>query len=332
MIASAVVDIRKTYGANFIGLLVSVALFGMTIIQGWIFFINSRKDPMSLKLFVAVLLALDVLHTVLCTYVVYWYLVSNFGNVNNLGIDMWAANIQVGLNALTVYLVQLFYARRVYFISRNIIIPVLVAVLGGLCFVLASLFTAKAFILERYSRFDSLIWVCIVAISAAASADILIAGSMCWYLYHQRTAYGKTNSIITTLMAYSINSGLLTSILATTGLVAFVIESDTSLIWEAILWTVCKCYVNSLLAMLNSRGYLRERVNANNSIDGSALSSVQLSQVQYRPNRAESTTVTFNIRQPTTTDFAGESHDYDTEPIPLELRKLQVIATSELAV
>jgi len=234
MIASAVVDIRTTYGAAFIGLLVSMALFGMTIIQGWIFFINGRKDPTSLKVFVAVLLALDVLHTVLCTYGIYWYLVSNFGNVDNLDVDMWAVNIQVGLNALVAYLVQLFYARRVYYISRKIIIPMLIAMLGGLCFVLASLFTIKAFILKRYSHFNSLVWVCTVAISGAASADILIAGSMCWYLYHQRTAYGKTNSIIKTLMAYSINSGALTSVLATSGLIAFIIDSNTSLIWEAI--------------------------------------------------------------------------------------------------
>ncbi|KAH9967346.1 hypothetical protein BC827DRAFT_585969 [Russula dissimulans] len=202
---------------------------------------NSRRDPTALKVFVAVLLVLDAFHTALCTYGVYWYLVLNFGNVNNLDVDMWAVNIQVGLNALIAYLVQLFYARRVYFISHSIIIPLFIAVLGGLCFVLASLFTVRAFLLQRYSRFNSLIWVCIVAISGAASADILIAGSMCWYLYHSRTAYAKTNTMITTLMAYSINSGLLTSILATAGLIVFIIESNTSLIWEAILWTVCKC-------------------------------------------------------------------------------------------
>jgi len=196
-------------------------------------------------------------------------------------------------------------------------------VLGGLCFVLASLFTVRAFTLQHYSRFDSLIWVCIVAISGAASADILIAGSMCWYLYHSRTAYAKTNTMITTLMAYSINSGLLTSILATAGLIVFIIESNTSLIWEAILWTVCKCYVNSLLAMLNSRDYVRERFN--NSIDGYALSSARQSKAQYKPN---TTTVTINVHQATATDFAGERSDYDAEPSLRELGK-PGIATSE---
>ena len=55
-------------------------------------------------------------------------------------------------------------------------------------------------------------------------ADLLIAASMCWYLYRKKTGFARqarppeiydvltfihrTDSIITTLMAYCINSGL----------------------------------------------------------------------------------------------------------------------------
>ncbi|KAI0299250.1 hypothetical protein BC826DRAFT_996239, partial [Russula brevipes] len=38
---------------------------------------------------------------------------------------------------------------------------------------------------------------------------------MCWCLWHKRTGFARTDSIIMTLMSYSINSGLLTSALAT---------------------------------------------------------------------------------------------------------------------
>jgi hypothetical protein len=62
---------------------------------------------------------------------------------------------------------------------------------------------------------------------AGAVADLLIAASMCWYLFRKRTGFARqahpaeidavltsihrTDSIITTLMAYSINSGLVTA-------------------------------------------------------------------------------------------------------------------------
>jgi len=85
------------------------------------------------------------------------------------------------------------------------------------------------------------------------------------------------------------------------------------------------CYVRSVFTFrwiltfatpfrLNSRGYLRNRANDNNSIDGS---SVRQSKAQYRPNGAGSTTIAF-VHQETTTDFAGETHDYGME---LELGK-----------
>ncbi|KAI0301152.1 hypothetical protein B0F90DRAFT_351315 [Multifurca ochricompacta] len=93
--AGAVADIRSTYGAAFIGLLVSTILFGVTITQTWIYYWHYRnKDPRLLKIFVALLFVLDSLHTILCIYSIYWYLILNFGNVESLDFNMWAMNVR----------------------------------------------------------------------------------------------------------------------------------------------------------------------------------------------------------------------------------------------
>ncbi|KAH9955269.1 hypothetical protein BC827DRAFT_1271889 [Russula dissimulans] len=323
MKASAIVDIKGTQGATFIGLLFSFTLLGMTAIQG-----NGRKtDPMGLKVFVAIIMnngsisTLDALHTILCAYSIYWYLILNFGNVEALEFDMWAVNVQDEINSIIGYSVQLYYARRVYILSRNIFLSVLISVLGLLYFAI----TIKSFSLKVYSRFNTMNWMATVGLGGGALADILIAGSMCWYLYHKRTAYAKTNSTIMTLMSFSINSGLLTSILATLSLVFFVIASDTSLVWEGFAWTLCKCYVNSLLAMLNSRDYIRDRshnaTHNTTSNDTYALSSVRQSKAQYKSDKSGSTTVTINVHQATTTDYLAEKSDCDMEPSSLELGK-----------
>ena len=68
-----------------------------------------------------------------------------------------------------------------------------------------------------------------IGLGSGVLADALIAFSMCWYLYHKRTGFARheyilspfmpqiwlnfvsrTDSMIMTLMSYSINSGLLT--------------------------------------------------------------------------------------------------------------------------
>jgi hypothetical protein len=124
----ALVDIQNTFGCTFIGLVISILFFGITVCQTWIYFWRyAKRDPKLLKLFILAILLLDTFHTILSIYSVYWYLILNFGNIENLGYNMWAMNIQVDITGLVDYLVQLYYARRVYMLSNNLIIPAIVA-------------------------------------------------------------------------------------------------------------------------------------------------------------------------------------------------------------
>ncbi|KAI0287972.1 hypothetical protein BC826DRAFT_728904 [Russula brevipes] len=244
---SSVVDIRNTYGALLIGLIVSAIFYGVTIAQTWNYYWYYRnRDRKVLQGFVAFLFSLDTLHTILCIYSVYWYLVLNFGNVEKLYMDVWAIESQTEINTLVGLLVQLYYARQLYIISNSMVFPAIIAVLGsvtfskrfswerrcinigrrpyssrmllhlqGVCMIYLGLITRNLtwefrVELKQYSRFGSLTWATCVGMGSASLADIIIALSMCWCLWHKRTGFARTDSIIMTLMSYSINSGLLT--------------------------------------------------------------------------------------------------------------------------
>ncbi|KAI0292312.1 hypothetical protein BC826DRAFT_448699 [Russula brevipes] len=149
--------------------------------------------------------------------------------------------------------------------SKNIVLPVIISILGTLTFIMATYFAMKSFELERYSNFDPLVWVTCVGMGAASLADMIIALSMCWCLWHKRTGYQRTDSIILSLVSYCISSGLLTSILAIGTLVSFTV-ARFGLINEAFFWALG--YVNSFLAILNSRNSLQDRSPSDNT-DGS---------------------------------------------------------------
>ncbi|GJJ13350.1 hypothetical protein Clacol_007602 [Clathrus columnatus] len=74
----------NTLGALLIGLIVSTALFGLTTLQTYLYFINYIKDRLSLKFLVASLWILDFIHTILVTHASYHYLIVNF--MNPLGL------------------------------------------------------------------------------------------------------------------------------------------------------------------------------------------------------------------------------------------------------
>jgi len=326
MSGSAVADIRDTYGAAFIGLFLSTVLYGVTVTQTWIYYWNYlNRDPRLLNGFVALLFILDTLHTILCVYSIYWYLILNFGNVVNLDINLWALNIQTDLGALIGFFVQLFYARRVYIMSRSTVVPMIIAVLGGIYFALGIVFTVKAFTLQRFSRYGSMVWVTCVGLSSAAVADILIALAMCWYLYHKKTGFSKTDSIIMTLISYSINTGLVTSILASGMLVSFVVLRNT-LVWEVFFWLMGKCYMNSFLAILNNRDTLRERSSDDNSSNAFHLWSMRPNKTPYKSTTGP-TAVAVTVHRTATADFGRSKYDSDNEP---ELDKSEGMVISSM--
>jgi len=312
MPGSAVADIRDTFGTLFIGSLLSAVLYGATVTQMWTYYCQYRgRDPMALKGFVVLLFIFDTLHTILSAYSVYWYLVLHFGDVDNLDVNMWAMNIQANVNALIGFSVKLFYARRVYIISRSIVIPAIIAMLGGICFVLGLVFTVKAFALGRYSRYSALTWVICTGVSSAALADIVIALAMCWYLSRKRTGFSKTDSMIMRLMSYSINSGLVSSVLATSMLVCFLALRRT-FTWQVLFWLVGKCYVISFLSTLNSRDALRER-SSNEHLNLAIKMSTEKSGSDHK-YKTGPTGVTVSVHQTITSDRATSMHNYDDAP------------------
>jgi len=144
--------------------------------------------------------------------------------------------------------IEFYYARRVYLVSQSILCPVLITilVLAGNC--LACYIAVDEITTRLFSDLKTPYYLKCLGMGSIVFADILIATMMCWALYRKKTGFTRTDSVIMTLMAYSMNSGLLTSALGSVMLINFVIAPN-NMIWMAVYWVMCKCYVNSLLAM-----------------------------------------------------------------------------------
>ncbi|KAN0128876.1 hypothetical protein V8E53_013249 [Lactarius tabidus] len=298
------VNLSSSFGAPFIGLIVCVGLYGLTLGQSWMYFWHYRnKDSKALKSFITCITILDTIHTAMIVYSMYWYLVLNFGNVEALAANKWFFTVQSNFGSSYTVPIQWYYVRQIYIVSQNIIPPIIILSMSlvgtGKCsyFPLAvtskmsSLVSSEAlglYLMARQlaggkvanasvSRFGDAV---VERIEIFASADaivvnILIAGFMCWALYRKKTGFGRTDSMIMTLMAYTIHTGLLTA-LGSTALTISLVIAPRSLIPMSIGNPLGKCYVNSLLAMLNSRGYVRSRGSPDNSDNSFRLTPIRV--------------------------------------------------------
>ncbi|KAF9064390.1 hypothetical protein BDP27DRAFT_1425862 [Rhodocollybia butyracea] len=80
--------LHNTMGALLIGVLISAVLWGILVVQTYIYFATFfNQDTVQLKSFVFFVFILDTAHQAMLCHLIYVYLVSNYGNTEYLGIE-----------------------------------------------------------------------------------------------------------------------------------------------------------------------------------------------------------------------------------------------------
>ncbi|OBZ68825.1 hypothetical protein A0H81_11229 [Grifola frondosa] len=94
---------------------------------------------------------------------------------------------------------------------------------------------------------------------ASIVCDAYITISLCLVLRETRTGFKKTNMLLNKLTMYAMNRGMLTSTIQLCHFVLYIATvGKIDLLWMVFHIPGNKVYVNSLLAVLNVRQYLRE--------------------------------------------------------------------------
>ncbi|KAG2145834.1 hypothetical protein DEU56DRAFT_978876 [Suillus clintonianus] len=256
-----------TFGALFIGVNIAAVLFGLSNIQAFIYFQTYNGTGLSFyKLVVIWLWILDALHLALIVHCMYYYLVTNFGNINALTEIVWSFKAQIVVDVLIVYAVHLLYLYRIWIISkgRSRAIPMIVGIIEILCSGVAIALILTVF---RCSVFKDLVktqWATYMALGAITFVDVVIASSLCYLLATARTGFSSTDSLITKLMAYIINTGCLTSICSMAAIITCA-AMPKNFIFLGVEFLLAKLYVNSCFALLNARHYLQPTTDTSNS-------------------------------------------------------------------
>ncbi|KAF7979920.1 hypothetical protein HWV62_40328 [Athelia sp. TMB] len=241
----------NTMGATLIGVIVAAALWGVACVQVYVYYSTYPKDPWHLKTLVAAVLISDTVHQILISHSIYTYLVTNFGNDVELGNIVWSILVEVLFSGITGLLVQSFLAFRVYkFSNRNVYITGLVALL-----VIGEFnYTIKAFHIKTYVALTALKGPSMTINAIGAAGDVLIALVLCTMLQKSRTGFKRSDTMITKLILFSVNTGLLTSICAVASLVS-ILAAPTTFIYIAFFFNMV--YSNTLMATLNARRAIR---------------------------------------------------------------------------
>ncbi|KAK0227343.1 hypothetical protein EDD85DRAFT_957958 [Armillaria nabsnona] len=254
-------EFDNTLGALLVGGLVAMALWGITCVQGYTFFTTNQRDRVAFKVLIAFLLALDTFDSVLNGHILYFYLVKNYLNPLAVYAPTWSVILHVAITSISDFIIRSMFARRVYRLSGgNRVITLWIAAVSTTDLVCGIVITAKAFGISSYLQLDTLSSLLYLNFAAGTTSDISVALALCYYLYTSRTGFQRTDSLITILMAYTVNTGLVVAVDAALGILTYA-AMPHNLIFLGFYLLLSKLYLNSYLASLNARQGLREMSN-----------------------------------------------------------------------
>ncbi|EDR02355.1 uncharacterized protein LACBIDRAFT_332417 [Laccaria bicolor S238N-H82] len=255
-------SIDSTLGAVFIGFALACCVYGILVSQTFSYFRNYPGDRTLFKLTrrssaLLSLILIRILETAdqaFIGHLVYYYSISNYAKpVVLLRATMtWSLIVRIcslffNPYILTIYIlaivgaiVKCYFGLRVWrFSEHNFFITglILLLAIGQLVHKLQTLGT--------------------ISLGCGVLTDVITAGALCFFLQRLRTGYSPSDSLVTSLCSYAINTGVLTSTVSMATLILYNVMPPSNLYFVATYFVLSKLYAISFLATLNTRRIIR---------------------------------------------------------------------------
>ncbi|KAH9486076.1 hypothetical protein JR316_0000140 [Psilocybe cubensis] len=255
----------STFGAMLIGVFFAIFFQGVLSFQAWNYYENFPNDPLKFKLLVSVAWGLDTIHTVIICQFMYHYLVTNWGFQAALVDATTELIIHILLVGMSCFVCQVYFMHRIWILSEKKILVLCIALAPSLTALILNIHLPLKMIFAHFSIPELVLTekesAALYFISALS--DVVIAGFLCYFLRlsNRRTQFQATRLVLKDILHYVVATGILTS------------ACEIGAVIAAIHFSLGRLYTNSLLAALNSRKKIRDRLQGNASGIGQSIHS-----------------------------------------------------------
>ncbi|KAL0064764.1 hypothetical protein AAF712_008311 [Marasmius tenuissimus] len=263
-----ILDITPFYGAIQVGSFLSAAVWGISSLQVFLYFMHSaERDSGMLKALVGALWCVDTTNQILTLKGGWKVLIQEYGRIAGLSENQSELLHHTWLEAIVIFAVQMYFVHRIFkFGSKIIREPVQKASLVAFCgaMVLAVIWQPVGIIVYLAGAFNKplaeqakpfFINMNMSMRAAAVGVDVAIAICMMFLLSREgQNGLTRTKRMVHRLTMIVVTSGTLTAVVVTIVLILIKIY-PTTLYYCTLEFVVCSLYFSSFLANLNSRDY-----------------------------------------------------------------------------
>ncbi|KAJ7244866.1 hypothetical protein C8J57DRAFT_1524665 [Mycena rebaudengoi] len=256
---------NSTIGALEVGVFVAIFLSGVVTVQVYIYLMRYTKDPWGLKFLVRahsfpgepcpqkkqVLLVwcLDFGHTIAICHALYIITVTQYGKPELLIVPPASLDSVIILSGFVGPLEQGWFTYRLYKFTKTLL-PLLCGLLSFIRLVGSiglSIIALEGLPLPEYNA--RVAWLVAAILSVGAAVDTILVISLCYYLGSWRSTGPAMRKPLNQLMTWTIETGAITTLGATTLLITYLTMKDT-FVYMGVFVILAKCMTRALYKKL----------------------------------------------------------------------------------
>ncbi|KAK0459324.1 uncharacterized protein EV420DRAFT_315280 [Desarmillaria tabescens] len=246
--------IEKLSGPLIVACFLHWGLFGTLSLQLYLYYLAFPKDKRSTKCLVYGINIVEFGQTVIVTHDAFTVFGYGFGDVEIL-TDMHSNRLTVPvMSAVAACVGQVFYAYRIFILSKSQTVPILIACLSltsSVAGIITGVYSFEAGNITKLNNQKTSIAVGIVC-GVSALCDIIIAFCMTYYLMRCDIGSRQTRILVTKLIRLTIEMGSVTAVITLLNLVLFFAFPHQTFYGTPAL-IMPKLYANTVFMVLNSR-------------------------------------------------------------------------------
>ncbi|KAF9024667.1 hypothetical protein BDZ89DRAFT_1041000 [Hymenopellis radicata] len=221
--------VRKVIAPVLIGVIVHAFLLGLVCVQYVTYFTSRFNDHKFIVAIVVWLAFVDIALTLNSVTVIWQYVIDHFADVTVLSSTTWNFNLFPVVSTFSAIPVQLFLANRIRRFSNSWILfgALVVLILGPA--VMGCLTSVQLQSLSALSDRDTARRVGYAWLALNVGCDTILSSLMIFYLRRQKTAFARTNKIISRYVQLAIQSALPVTLSAITILTLGITMVETNM-------------------------------------------------------------------------------------------------------
>jgi len=278
--------------------LVNWCLYGILVVQCYVYSYNFPADRTLLKVVVYGVLLIETVQTGLNGLDLHYWFISGYGNLKHIASPYASAFDVPIIESIVSLVVEFFFAYRIWVLSvkKARWFCLLICLFSVLNAVAAFTIGIYAHVNNKFPSGKTLQSYVTTWMVGNAAADILIASAMIYYLVKRRgdTANFFSSHALVKIVRLTVETNVLTTSVGIVSLLMVVVYPNED--WYACPTSVLgKLYSNTLLVSLNNRISIRE--GATNEVKASRNPGVVVQVATTTRSDGTSTMVT-DLEQP----------------------------------